>query len=173
MSNEFVDQRRRKWVMTTNTRWPSGTWRERWWMEMIEQVFLCSSPRSTHERRLNEIKSRLHTLTREKTKYNVDKLNQDFQFLQGEIKDVSRTIQEINETIRTKMRQRRTLVKKHWTADRPNVLASISLQDAERANYKSQSHVHYSNLETALKEEAFVEKWKQTSSSGLTPVVCF
>ena len=63
------------------------------------------------KRRLIEIRSRLHTLTREKTKYNVDKLNQDAQFLRGEIEHLSRAIREINETIRTQIRQRRTLVK--------------------------------------------------------------
>jgi len=99
-----------------------------------ERPMSINSPRPTNERRLIEIRSRLHTLTREKTKYNVDKLNQDAQFLRGEIEHLSRAIREINETIRTQIRQRRTL-------------------DVERANYKSHSRVHYSNLEAALKEE--------------------
>lgn len=69
-----------------------------------------SSPRPINERRLNEIRTRLHILTREKTKYNLEKLNQDAQFLRGEMEDLSRTIRELSETIRTLIRQRRTLV---------------------------------------------------------------
>ena len=61
-------------------------------------------------RRLLTIKLSLQELTREKTKYNVEKLTHDGEFLKGEIDQLRQTIRSLNTDINTQIQIKRTLV---------------------------------------------------------------
>jgi len=65
-----------------------------------------------NNRRLSAIKSKLQELTREKTKYNVEKLIQDIDFLQGELGHLSHMIADLNKEINAQIYIKLNLVQK-------------------------------------------------------------
>ncbi|CAF0882124.1 unnamed protein product [Adineta steineri] len=101
----------------------------------------------TNNRLLHEIKLKLQELTREKTKYNVEKLTQDSDFLQSEIDHLNHAIGDINKQILTQ-----TYTKKNL--------------NAKMAILRSNSALRYSNLKMALeiKERNEIELQKPDKS---------
>jgi predicted nuclease with TOPRIM domain len=67
-----------------------------------------------NNRRLSTIRIKLQELTREKTKYNVEKLIQDIEFLQGELGHLSHTIAELNREINAQISTKLNLVRKYF-----------------------------------------------------------
>ncbi len=65
-----------------------------------------------NNRRLSTIKTKLQELTREKTKYNVEKLIQDIDFLQGELGHLSHMIADLNKEINAQIYIKLNLVQK-------------------------------------------------------------
>ena len=58
------------------------------------------------------IKSKLQELTREKSKYNLDKLTQDLEFLQSEMGHLSHSIADLNREIIHQISVKKNLVNK-------------------------------------------------------------
>ncbi|CAF0887077.1 unnamed protein product [Adineta ricciae] len=92
-----------------------------------------------NNRRLSVIRAELHQLTREKTKYNVEKLTQDIEFLHGEIELLTHGITEINQKINAQMRTKKTL-------------------NAQMSILRSTTRVPYVDLQTALQEKQRYEE---------------
>ncbi|CAF0940953.1 unnamed protein product [Adineta ricciae] len=92
-----------------------------------------------NSRRLSVIRAELHQLTREKTKYNVEKLTQDIEFLHGEIELLTHGITEINQKINAQMRTKKTL-------------------NAQMSILRSTTRVPYVDLQTALQEKQRYEE---------------
>ena len=71
-----------------------------------------SSADENNHRRLSAIRNKLQELTRDKAKYNVEKLVQDIEFLQGELGHLSHTIADLNREINAEIYMKLTLVGK-------------------------------------------------------------
>lgn len=68
-----------------------------------------------NNRRLSAIRIKLQELTREKTKYNVEKLIQDIEFLQGELGHLSHMIADLNKEINAQIYIKLNLVRKYFS----------------------------------------------------------
>jgi hypothetical protein len=92
-----------------------------------------------NNRRVSAIKSKLQELTREKAKYNVEKLTQDVEFLQSEIGLLSHSIADINKEIIAQISNKKIL-------------------NAKMAMLRSNSALRCTNLEIALRDKERFEK---------------
>ncbi|UJR35065.1 hypothetical protein I4U23_027841 [Adineta vaga] len=98
-----------------------------------------NSTNDANNRRLFAIKSKLHELTREKTKYNVEKLTHDIEFLHNDITNRTHEIAEINKEINAQTSIKKTL-------------------NAQIAILRSNSRVRYTNLQIALQDKQRYEE---------------
>jgi hypothetical protein len=92
-----------------------------------------------NNRRLSAIRIKLQELTRDKTKYNVEKLIQDIEFLQGELGHLSHMIADLNKEINAQ------------------IYIKLNL-NAKIAILRSNSGIRYPNLETAISYKERFEK---------------
>ncbi|CAF4824416.1 unnamed protein product [Rotaria sp. Silwood1] len=93
----------------------------------------------TNNHRLSAIKSKLQELTREKAKYNVEKLTQDADFLRNEISHLSSTVADITKEIIAQTNIKKTL-------------------NAKMQILRSNSRLRFTNLEIALHDKERYEK---------------
>jgi len=111
---------------------------QRYLIAMSDEDERQTSSDTHNNRRLLAIKLRLQECTREKTKYNVEKLTQDLDFLQSEIGHLSHSIADINKEIIAQINIKKTL-------------------NAQKAILQS-SGLRFPNLEIALRDKERYEK---------------
>lgn len=92
-----------------------------------------------NNRRLSTIKAKLQELTREKTKYNVEKLTQDADFIQSEIVNLSHDIADLNKEINAQIANKKAL-------------------NTKIAILRSNSSLRYTNSKMALRDKERYEK---------------
>lgn len=100
-----------------------------------------------NNRRLLTIKLKLQQLTREKAKYNAEKLTQDIDFLQSEIGHLSHAISDINKEINTYIYEKRIL-------------------NAKITILRSSPGLRYPNLEIALRDKIHYENELKKSNKS-------
>ncbi|CAM4864827.1 unnamed protein product [Rotaria socialis] len=107
----------------------------------------ANSLNEINNRRLSAIKLKLQELTREKAKYNDEKLKQDAEFLRNEIGLLNTAIVDISKEIIAQINIRKTL-------------------NAKMQIFRSNSRLHYTNLEAALRDKKRYEKELEKSNKS-------